>query len=266
MHDNVVFNLVMPPATDSEKTPSGYPRHVAIIMDGNGRWAKARGLPRNEGHRKGAESVRNVLQAARDFDIPMLTIFAFSVENWRRPEDEISALWRLLDYFLDRNLKDLIENEIRLNVLGRVHELPDHICSRIENAIKQTSRFTRYQCNVALNYGSRTEVIDAVKACAQDIHAGKLIADKLNWDTFNNYLYTANLPDPDLLIRTSGESRISNFLLLQLAYAELYFTPVLWPDFGRDEFFQAIEAYKSRERRFGMIGEQLHAEPAISTQ
>ncbi len=240
------------------------PRHVAIIMDGNGRWARSRGLPRNEGHRRGAENVIEVVKAAKACRVRMLTLFAFSVENWKRPESEVSALWRLLEYFIKHYLKELISNEVRLNIIGRKNELPDHILKQINRATEATAEFTEYQCNVALNYGSRTEAADAAAAFARDVKAGKANPEDMDWPLFSRYLYTAELPDPDLLIRTSGESRISNFLLLQCAYSELYFTPVYWPDFGRDAFVGAIDNYCNRERRFGLTGEQIREQELLA--
>lgn len=229
-------------------------------MDGNGRWAKERGLPRIEGHRRGVENVRTVLRTACELEIPYITLYAFSVENWRRPPDEISALMGLLELFLRKNLKDLLDNEIRLQVIGRPEALPERVQKQLKKALEATKHFTRYNLNVALNYGSRTEVVDAVAAYAKDAQTGKVNPDELDYETFNQYLYTANTPDPDLLIRTSGESRISNFLLLQCAYSEMYFTPVYWPDFGRGEMIKAIETYRNRERRFGKTGEQIRDE------
>jgi undecaprenyl diphosphate synthase len=233
------------------------PRHVAIIMDGNGRWAKARGLPRNEGHRQGAQSVRKVLNAAQKAGVPMLTLYAFSTENWKRPVEEINGLWRLLDLFLKQHLKDLIEQKTRLNVLGRRAGLPDNIQKRIEEAMSKTAHFEDYQCNVALNYSARDEVVDAAQRFAKAVQSGQVETQQLDWAGFSKYLYTSGLPDPDLLIRTSGEARLSNFLLMQLAYAELYFTDTLWPDFDEHAFEQALAVYQKRERRYGQTAEQM---------
>ncbi len=228
-------------------------------MDGNGRWAKNRGLPRIEGHRRGVENVREILKAARDRDVKYLTLFAFSVENWQRPAEEISALMGLLELFLSRNLKDLVENEVRLRVIGRPEELPERVQSPLRKALEATKNFTARQLNVALNYGSRTEVLDAVRAYAEAVSEGREDPKRLDWPGFTKFLYTDGIPDPDLLIRTSGETRLSNFLLLQCAYSEMYFSPVNWPDFGRAEFEAALESYKSRERRYGRTGEQVQA-------
>ena len=226
-------------------------------MDGNGRWARQRDLPRLEGHRQGAESVRAVLRAARACEVPMVTLFAFSAENWQRPTAEVNGLWDLLGTFLDRQLSELIDHGVRLRWLGQREGMPTALRERLEAAVERTANFTEWHCNLALNYSSRMEVVDAVKAWGRALEAGQTSVDALDWDGFAGYLYTAGLPDPDLLIRTSGEARISNFLLLQLAYAELHFSPVLWPDFGEDEFAAAIRNFQRRERRYGLTGEQL---------
>ncbi|WOO43045.1 isoprenyl transferase [Rubellicoccus peritrichatus] len=235
-------------------------RHVAIIMDGNGRWAKSRGLPRIEGHRRGVENVREILKAAQELQIQHLTLFAFSVENWQRPAEEISALMNLLELFLSRNLKDLVKNKIRLRVIGRPEQLPDRVQVQLKKALEATKDFTDHQLNVALNYGSRTEVLDAARAYAEAVVRGEEDPQQLDWPGFTSYLYTDGIPDPDLLIRTSGETRVSNFLLLQCAYSEMYFSPVNWPEFGRNEFIEAVETFKRRERRFGKTGEQVQAD------
>lgn len=226
-------------------------------MDGNGRWARQRGLPRIEGHRRGSDTVRRVLDAAREAGVHMVTLYAFSVENWRRPADEIEGLWSLLRAFLERHLPKLIKDRVRLRWIGRRSAVPTDLRERLEDAEARTAAFTEHACNVALDYGSRTEVVDAAKAWAADIAAGRSTIDQLDWTTFASYLYTSGLPDPDLLIRTSGETRISNFLMLQLAYAELHFTERLWPDFGKDDFFRAVDDFRRRERRYGLTGEQL---------
>lgn len=238
----------------------GNPRHVAIIMDGNGRWAQGRGLPRIEGHRRGVDNVREILKAARDLDIEHLTLFAFSVENWQRPAEEISALMDLLELFLHRNIKDLVKHEVRLRVIGRPEELPERVQAALQKALDATRDFSRRQLNVALNYGSRTEVLDAVRHYAEAVARGEEDPKRLDWPGFTRFLYTHNIPDPDLLIRTSGETRISNFLLLQCAYSEMYFSPVNWPEFGRKDFNEAVECFKRRQRRFGKTGEQVKAD------
>lgn len=226
-------------------------------MDGNGRWAKQRGLPRIEGHRRGAEAVKRTLQAAQENKVPYITLYAFSVENWNRPQDEIDGLMELLDRFLADQLKELLKRKIRLRVVGRYQELPEHIQERLRDAEAKTAEFTEHTLALALNYGSRAELIDAVKAAAADTQSGKLDIDSLDYDAFRPYLYTSDMPDPDLVIRTSGESRLSNFLLLQAAYAEIYITDVLWPDFDQKQFKLALDNYASRERRYGKTGDQI---------
>ncbi len=239
------------------------PAHVAIIMDGNGRWAKSRGLPRIEGHRRGIDNIQEILKACREIGLRHLTLFAFSVENWQRPADEISALMDLLSLFLRRNTGDLVKHKIRLNVIGRPEALPEHVQISLKRALDLTAGFDRHHLNVALNYGSRSEVLDAVRAYTGDVTAGRMDPSQLDWPTFSRYLYTANIPDPDLVIRTSGETRLSNFLLMQAAYAEMYFSPVLWPDFSRGDFLRAIESYQHRERRFGKTGDQVQQQPPM---
>jgi len=226
-------------------------------MDGNGRWAQERGLPRIEGHRRGAEAVKRTLKAAKDNGVEIITLYAFSVENWNRPKDEVDALMKLLDRFVSEQLPELIKRKIRLRIVGRYQELPANVQNRLNNAEKATAHFTENTLALALNYGSRTEVIDAVKAVAQAAKAGELDTDTLEYDDFRQYLYTGDMPDPDLVIRTSGEARLSNFLLLQAAYAEIYFTPVLWPDFDESQFKAALTDYAARERRYGKTGAQL---------
>jgi undecaprenyl diphosphate synthase len=226
-------------------------------MDGNGRWAKERGLPRIEGHRRGAEAVKRTLKAAQENGVEIITLYAFSVENWNRPKDEVDALMNLLDRFLADQLPELIKRKIRLRVIGRYEELPAHIQKRLRETEHATAHFTNHTLALALNYGARTEVIDAVKAIAHAVQAGTIDPLELDYNTFRDYLYTSDLPDPDLVIRTSGEARLSNFLLLQAAYAEIYFTPVLWPDFDESEFKVALNDYACRERRYGKTAEQL---------
>lgn len=238
-------------------TASKTPQHVAIIMDGNGRWAHAHGLPRIEGHRRGAEAVKRTLKAAQDTGVRNLTLYAFSVENWNRPKEEVNALMDLLEKFLRDQLPELIKRQIRLRVIGRYRELPERIQNLLHKAEEATQDFTEYTLGLALNYGSRTEVVDAVKAVAQAAQAGVVDLQQLDYDTFRHYLYTRDMPDPDLVIRTSGECRLSNFLLLQSAYAEIYLSQVLWPDFDEDEFKAALTAYASRQRRYGKTAEQL---------
>jgi len=233
------------------------PTHVAIIMDGNGRWAKQRKLPRIEGHRRGVETVRTITEAARENGVRYLTLYAFSVENWKRPPAEVSALMGLLEYFLKRETKNMVRDRVRLLTIGRTEELPEVVRTQLDAAKKATAHFTDYTLVLALNYGARTEMIDAARAYAKAVASGQASLDDDSWGSLSRYLYTADIPDPDLIIRTSGESRVSNFLLLQGAYAEFLFTPVLWPDFDKAHFAAALADYGKRERRFGLTSEQL---------
>lgn len=243
-----------------------FPRHVAIIMDGNGRWAKQRGLPRIEGHRRGVETVRRTIETARDLGIRYLTLYAFSVENWRRPEEEVGGLMNLLEYFLKRETSTLIKNRVRLRTIGRTQDLPAGVRKHLERTIAATAEFTEHTLVLALNYGSRTETLDAAKAYAAAIVAGEIDPATSTWEDFARHLYTKDLPDPDLIIRTSGETRVSNFLLLQGAYAEFVFLPIFWPDFSRDAFHGALAEFQGRERRFGRTGEQLRQTPAAGSR
>jgi len=245
--------------------PHAIPAHVAIIMDGNGRWAKQRGLPRLEGHRRGAKAVRATLTAAFEAGVKFLTLYAFSVENWNRPQDEVGGLMRLLNYFLKQELKTLQKNKIALRTIGRTEALPPDVRRELAATIKATAHHKERTLILALNYGSRTEIADAARAYAADVASGKQKNDETSatWENFSRYLYTGDagaagaIPDPDLVIRTSGETRISNFLLMQSAYAEFIFTPVLWPDFGKDELLACLAEYARRERRFGLTSEQV---------
>jgi undecaprenyl diphosphate synthase len=243
--------------------PTGtVPAHIAIIMDGNGRWAKSRGLPRIEGHRRGVETVRTTTFAARDLGVKVLTLYAFSVENWKRPQDEVGGLMSLLEYYLKKELATFVRDRVRFRTIGRTADLPANIQKLLNETIAATQHFTDYTLVLALNYGARTEVFDAARAYAAAVAAGRENPNDDSWSTFNRYLTTAELPDPDLVIRTSGETRISNFLLMQAAYAEFYFTPTLWPDFTKADLAAAIADYNRRERRFGLTSEQL--KPAAS--
>ncbi len=230
------------------------PKHVAVIMDGNGRWARSRMLPRVAGHRVGMESALKIVEVASDLGLNVLTLYAFSAENWRRPADEVGALMKLLVEFLKRELISMKKNNICFQTIGRIAGLPDWVQQQIKWSIDQTCKNTGLILNVALNYGGQQEIVDAVKGIVRDVEHKRLDINELDEETFSGYLYTADLPDPDLLIRTSGEMRISNFLLWQLAYAEMLITPTLWPDFRKREFLQAILEYQQRERRFGTIG------------
>lgn len=235
------------------------PHHLAIIMDGNGRWAKARMLPRLMGHRKGAETVRMVVTECSRLGIAYLTLFAFSAENWSRPTAEVSALMNLLKKYIQSEVPRMMRDNIRFNVIGNRGDLPEEISRELEEAMASTASNTGLTLTLALSYGSRQEILHAVGRVAADIAAGRLSAESVNEAVFADYLYTAGLPDPDLLVRTSGEMRISNFLLWQLAYAELYFTDINWPDFNRQELLRAIADFQSRERRFGLTGDQIKA-------
>ncbi len=237
--------------------PSQTPRHVAIIMDGNGRWAKQRGLPRIEGHRRGVEAVRTATYAARDLGVKMLTLYAFSAENWNRPKDEVGALMGLLELYLKKELETFVRDKVRLQTIGRIEGLPSGVQRLLAATTAETRHFTDYTLVLALNYGARTEVADAARAYAAALAAGTEKPGDATWECFSKYLYTAGMPDPDLVIRTSGETRVSNFLLMQAAYAEFYFTPVLWPDFSKADLAAAIADFSRRERRYGMTSEQL---------
>jgi len=227
------------------------PKHVAIIMDGNGRWANQRHLPRTEGHRHGVERIREVIRACSDLKIPYLTLYAFSKENWSRPKDEVNFLMKLLGYYLDNELKEMQKSKIRFRMIGRLDELPVDIQKRIRRNIESTKDNPGLNLTLALSYSSRSEIIDSVKRIAQKVKEGELSVDEINEKLFSSSLFTGGIPDPDLLIRTSGELRLSNFMLWQVSYTEIYVTEKLWPDFGKEEFFKALEAYKVRDRRFG---------------
>jgi undecaprenyl diphosphate synthase len=229
------------------------PAHVAIIMDGNGRWAKRRGLPRTAGHKAGVKTVKRIVRAAGDIDISILTLFTFSRENWKRPKYEVSSIMKLLYETTKREMDELNKNNVKLITTGRIEELPSEKREILESAKNRTKDNTGLILNLALNYGGRTEILDAMKKFALDVKKGRIEPDDLNEVTFSAYLYTKDLPDPDLLIRTSGEMRISNFLLWQTSYTELYVTDVLWPNFTVKDFYQAIWDYQNRERRFGKI-------------
>ncbi len=238
--------------------PSGpIPNHVAIIMDGNGRWAKQRGLPRIEGHRRGVETVREITHAARELGVRCITLYAFSVENWKRPAAEVGALMGLLEFFLKRETANLVRDKVRLRAIGRTQDLPEPVRRQLDAAMSETAHFNDYTLVLALNYGSRTEVVDAARSYASALAAGTVRQDDTSWETFARHLYTSGMPDPDLVIRTSGEHRVSNFMLSQAAYAEFVFTPVLWPDFTKVDLLAAVEIFGKRERRFGLTSEQV---------
>ncbi|MDI1287472.1 MAG: isoprenyl transferase [Reyranella sp.] len=233
--------------------PSPGPNHVAIIMDGNGRWAKARGLPRVAGHRRGADAVRRVVRGAGELGIPVLTLFAFSTENWARPADEVSDLMGLLRHYLRNELEELRKNGVRLRVIGNRDGLAADIVGDIADAESMTRGNSRIDVNICINYGSRDEILRATRSLARQVAAGELAADRIDANLFERELLTAGVPDPDLLIRTSGEQRISNFLLWQCAYSELVFVDTLWPDFGKEDLERATAEFRRRERRYGGV-------------
>jgi len=229
------------------------PKHIAIIMDGNGRWAKEKGLPRTAGHREGIKRVKELVKAAAELGVKAVTLYAFSAENWVRPKSEISMLMRYLNNFLESEVRELDKNNIRFLVIGRDEPLPKYIQEKIIKAENKTKDNTGLTLVLALNYGSRQEIVDAAKRFARDVALGKASVEDLDEQSFNNYLYTLGLPEPDLLIRTSGEMRISNYLLWQLSYAELIFVKKNWPDFKKKDLEAAIEEFQQRERRFGGV-------------
>ena len=236
---------------DLDKTK--LPTHVAIIMDGNGRWAKKHLLSRIKGHEKGSEAVRTIVRACREFGISYLTLYAFSTENWQRPKAEIDALMTLLIKFLKSEQQELLENDIRLHAVGQIERLPAEVQQALRETIKLTRKNSGLQLNLALSYGSRTEIVHMVKQIAQKSKNGQIDPQSINAEIVAQHLYTKGIPDPDLLIRTSGEMRISNFLLWQIAYSEIHITPTYWPDFSRDEFYQILKDFQKRERRFGQV-------------
>lgn len=237
----------------SSRRTTSVPRHVAIIMDGNGRWAQLRGWPRIRGHREGANSISAVLKVCEEVGIEILTLYAFSVENWVRPREEVRGLMRLLRYYLEQRERELHEHHVRLRAIGRLHQLPRATRAELERVIRATTQYRERQLVLALSYGGRAEIADAAQRIAREVREGRLEPEAVDEAVFARHLYAPDLPDPDLVIRTSGELRLSNFLLWQISYAELYFTPVLWPDFREAEFRAALAAYRGRQRRFGDI-------------
>lgn len=229
------------------------PHHVAIIMDGNGRWAKQKGLPRVAGHREGMKVVNKIVRKSNDIGVKVLTLYAFSTENWKRPKPEVEFLMKLPELYLDKELPKLIEQNVKVRLMGRRENLPEHTLRAVDTAIEQTKENTGLILNFALNYGSRAEIIDAVQSIAKDVHAGAITHESIDESVIASYLMTKDLPDPDLLIRTSGEMRLSNFMLWQLAYSEFCFTDVLWPDFTEKHFMEAVHAYQQRGRRYGGV-------------
>jgi len=227
------------------------PKHIAIIMDGNRRWAKQKGLQPVEGHYKGAEALKKVVRACRETEIPFLTVYAFSTENWKRPQTEINALMNLLVEYINKEKKEMQQNKIRFKALGKIEELPSEQLRAIKFIEEETKKNDKLCLNVALNYGGRKEILEAVQKIIMDLKQNKLQEESLNEEVFSSYLYTAGMPDPDLLIRTSGEKRLSNFLLWQTAYTEIWYTSVLWPDFNETDLYSALSDYQKRKRRFG---------------
>jgi undecaprenyl diphosphate synthase len=235
----------------STKTELVIPKHVAIIMDGNGRWAQSRGLPRIEGHRQGAQSVRRACEVCVELGVQVLTLYCFSNENWKRPKEELDFLMGLLKQFLIQESKTLVEKNIRLSVIGRRDGLPEDVLEEMDRAIAKSAGMTGLHLCLAINYGSRQEITDAVRTIAQKVQEGLCTPDQIDESMISKHLYTANLPDPDLLIRTSGELRLSNYLLWQISYSELWITKRAWPEFSRNDFLAAMEDYSKRHRRFG---------------
>jgi undecaprenyl diphosphate synthase len=233
------------------------PRHVAVIMDGNGRWAEKRSLSRIEGHKQGVKAIRDTVETARRLGIKVLTLYAFSQENWSRPEQEVRALMRLLKEYLKRELQEMLDNDIRLVAIGNLEDLPLDVRKTLRETIKKTRGRSGMILNLAISYSGRAEILRAVKKICQDHSRGKLRTQGITSEAFSRYLFTDGLPEPDLLIRTSGESRLSNFLLWQVAYTELYVTDTLWPDFRKKDFIKALLDYQKRERRFGLTRRQL---------
>ena len=237
--------------------PKKLPKHVAVIMDGNGRWAKKKAMNRIRGHEEGAESVRTIVRASREIGISWLTLYAFSEENWKRPEYEIKALMKMLKRFLKNELAEMMENGIRFKTIGRIKKLPDDVQEAVHKTIKETSANRDMVLTLALSYGGRQEIFDVIQQIAKNIQSGDMNLEDISEKFISDSLYTRGMPDPDLLIRTSGEYRISNFMLWQIAYTEIYITPTLWPDFRKEEYLLAIEEFQKRERRFGATSEQL---------
>lgn len=229
------------------------PKHIAIIMDGNGRWAKNRSLPRNFGHQEGMERVIEVVECASQLGIKHLTLYAFSTENWKRPILEIEGLMKILVLYIRRELDKLHSNNIKINILGDISKLPDTPRKEVERAVNKTMNNTKMVLNIALNYGGRDEIIFGIKEYLKELELGNITIEELNEDTFSNYLYTKGQPDPDLVIRPSGELRLSNFMVYQVAYAEFWYSDILWPDFGERQLYEAILDYQKRNRRFGGI-------------
>lgn len=233
------------------------PVHIAIIMDGNGRWARGKGLPRAAGHKRGVDTVRDIVEACAQIGVKFLTLYTFSTENWKRPKDEVSMLMRLLLKSLKDRTDELMENDIKLTTIGNIESLPAEVCSRLKEDMKRTSRNKKMTLNLALSYSGRWEILEGIKKVADKVSKNELSIEDINEAAFSGFLTTQNMPDPDLLIRTSGEFRVSNFLLWQIAYTEFYITDVFWPDFKRVHLYEAIKSFQKRERRFGKVSEQI---------
>jgi len=233
--------------------PANLPRHVAVIMDGNGRWAKKRLMNRIKGHEKGSETVRTVVRTSREVGISVLTLYAFSTENWQRPKAEVAALMMLLDRFLKSERKEMMDNDIRLNTIGQIDRLPDFVRKVLEEIMQVTGQNRSMTLNLALSYGARNEIVRMVRSIAKKSISGDITQEAISEQLVSDHLYTADFPDPDLLIRTGGEMRISNFLLWQIAYSEIFVTETLWPDFSKEEYLQILKDYQQRERRFGKV-------------
>jgi len=248
------LNSSVSPAVTDSLDVSKLPGHVAIIMDGNGRWAEKRLMNRIKGHQAGAETVRRIVRTCREIGIPLLTLYAFSTENWQRPEIEVVTLMSLLKKFLDSERNEMIENNIRLNAIGQLESLPEDVRISLKRTMDLTGKNEGMILNLALSYGGRAEIVNMVKAIAGKARDGKMNPDSITPEIVADHLYTRGMPDPDLLIRTSGEMRISNFLLWQIAYTEIFITDTLWPDFGKDEFIKILIDFQRRERRFGNVG------------
>lgn len=229
------------------------PQHVAIIMDGNGRWAAERGLARTEGHRRGADSVQAIVEACGDFGVEFLTLYAFSTENWKRPKSEVAALMKMLERFLKTKTEEMLKQNVRLQAIGRLHDLPEAVQKQLHKSIAQTSQNSGLTLILALSYGAREEILDGIRSLLESVEKGHLDKAMIDAEVFSKHLYTRYYPDPDLLIRTSGEMRLSNFLLWQLSYTEFYITQTLWPDFRKEQFHEALREYTRRDRRFGGV-------------
>ncbi len=247
------MNSSEPSASDRLLDPSKLPRHVAVIMDGNGRWAKKRLLNRIKGHEKGTEAVRTIVRTCRELGISILTLYAFSTENWQRSKSEIAALMLLLERFLDSERQELMENNIRLNAIGQIERLPNSTRSVLKEIMDLTQDNESMTLNLALSYGSRDEILKMVRSIADKIKSGELEPEAITSEHIVDHLYTGQMADPDILIRTSGEMRVSNFMLWQIAYSEIFITPTLWPDFTRDEFVKILFDFQNRKRRFGRV-------------